>query len=176
MVFHGSDAAGLIGATRDIVDRRAFTSLLNMLLSFGRAEITTAEKARRLGYNWDASDLPQLQPDEAGSRQRPQRHSGSDAPADLSPARLPGARGAQDLDGHGDAPSARLFEVLRVRRENVGLIGDKGGEAGGARVETVQARVRRRWQKAHDVGAAPDRSCPGHAFFARTVPWPMVIR
>ena len=125
---------------------------------------------------WRGGRVRRRPRDEAGSRQRPQRHSGSDAPADLSPARLPGARRAQDLDGHGDAPSARLFEPLRVRRENVDLTGDKGGQAGGARVETVHARVRRRWQKAHDVGAAPDGSCPGHAFFARTVPWPMVIR
>ena len=71
-----------------------------------------------------------------------------------------------------------MFAPLLARRGSVDMTDDKGGQAGGARVEAVHARVRWRWQKAHDLGAACDGNCPGHAFIARdrTVSVPTIIR
>jgi hypothetical protein len=57
MVFHSVDAVKLI-SSRDVEENKAFTSLLDMLLNFGIGEITTPEKARRLGYNWDLGSVP----------------------------------------------------------------------------------------------------------------------
>jgi cellulose synthase/poly-beta-1,6-N-acetylglucosamine synthase-like glycosyltransferase len=68
IIFHSWDMAQLIRENKDIVEQKAFASLLNILLNFGQAEIATPEQARRLGFNWDISGL-KLFDGEAGRRQ-----------------------------------------------------------------------------------------------------------
>jgi hypothetical protein len=57
IIFHSDDIFKLINETRDLLDRKALSSLVNILLNFGNSEISTPAKARRLAYHWDGEDL-----------------------------------------------------------------------------------------------------------------------